>query len=104
MGTKGALLRCNLARRRSPLFKPGRCVPITDWDGPDTTPVLSRGSPQRWHLPAPAGIIVQSLESPSRTPMTHTCPRCSRLNPPVALFCFHDGAALGNGSAHGRDD
>jgi hypothetical protein len=30
--------------------------------------------------------------------MLLTCPRCSRLNPTEALFCYHDGAALGDPS------
>jgi hypothetical protein len=27
-------------------------------------------------------------------PPVQTCPRCSRVNPPEALFCHHDGVAL----------
>ncbi len=34
--------------------------------------------------------------------MAHTCPRCSRVNPAEALYCYHDGAALGNGAARAR--
>ena len=26
--------------------------------------------------------------------MPHTCPRCARLNPPAAQFCYHDGHVL----------
>jgi hypothetical protein len=37
--------------------------------------------------------------------MILTCPRCSRSNPPEALFCFHDGVALGDPSRRaGRVD
>jgi hypothetical protein len=34
--------------------------------------------------------------------MAHTCPRCSRVNPAEALYCYHDGTALGNGAARAR--
>src|SRR5215469_909186 len=34
--------------------------------------------------------------------MAHTCPRCSRVNPAEALYCYNDGAALGNGAARAR--
>jgi hypothetical protein len=34
--------------------------------------------------------------------MAHTCPRCSRVNPAEALYCYHDGASLGNGAARAR--
>src|SRR5881628_3888922 len=30
--------------------------------------------------------------------MALTCPRCSRVSPPGALFCYADGASLGNGN------
>lgn len=30
--------------------------------------------------------------------MTQTCPRCSRINPTDALYCYHDGGVLGNGA------
>lgn len=33
--------------------------------------------------------------------MLHTCSRCSRANPPEALYCYHDGAALMSGAAPG---
>ena len=30
--------------------------------------------------------------------MAHTCSKCSRVNPASAVYCYHDGFALGNGS------
>jgi hypothetical protein len=34
--------------------------------------------------------------------MAHTCPRCSRVNPAEALYCYNDGTSLGNGAARAR--
>src|SRR4051794_16093084 len=36
--------------------------------------------------------------------MRNQCPRCSRVNPPDARFCFHDGYALTGGPAGGALD
>src|SRR4051794_27689989 len=38
-----------------------------------------------------------------RTPMPHPCPRCSRLNPPAAQFCYFDGHVLSAGARHAVD-
>jgi hypothetical protein len=36
--------------------------------------------------------------------MPQTCSRCSRVNPPGALFCYHDGASLGDASRGAAQD
>jgi hypothetical protein len=35
--------------------------------------------------------------------MSHTCPRCARLNPPGAQFCYHDGNVLSAGARRAVD-
>ena len=32
--------------------------------------------------------------------MAHTCSKCHRVNPPEAVYCYHDGMIL---DGHGRN-